>query len=111
MDTQSTPSSPAVGGETLTELHVFWGVALLLLCVWALFWNIGQPALIEPDEGRNAEIAREILLLKDWITPHYNFLPRLDKPILFFDLIALFYNLFGISEWSARLPSAPMSVT
>lgn len=106
MDTQSTPSSPAVGGETLTELHVFWGVALLLLCVWALFWNIGQPALIEPDEGRNAEIAREILLLKDWVTPHYNFLPRLDKPILFFDLIALFYSLFGISEWSARLPSA-----
>jgi 4-amino-4-deoxy-L-arabinose transferase-like glycosyltransferase len=88
------------------ELHPFWGVVLLLFCAWALFWNLGQAGLFEPDEGRNAEIAREILLLKDWITPHYDFLARLDKPMLFFDVVAFSYRLFGISEWSARLPSA-----
>jgi len=70
-----------------------------------LFANLGDAALFEPDEGRNAEIAREILLLKDWVTPHYDFIPRLDKPIFFFDLVALSYKLFGISERSARLPS------
>jgi 4-amino-4-deoxy-L-arabinose transferase-like glycosyltransferase len=70
-----------------------------------LFSNLGGAALFEPDEGRNAEVAREILLLKDWITPHYDFIPRLDKPIVFFDLVALSYKLFGVSEWSARLPS------
>ncbi len=68
--------------------------------------DLGGAALIEPDEGRNAEIAREILLLKDWVTPHYDFIPRLDKPILFFGLVAVSYKLFGISEWAARLPSA-----
>ena len=62
--------------------------------------------LFEPDEGRNAEIAREILLLKDWVTPHYDFIPRLDKPISYFWLVALSFRLFGLSEWSARLPSA-----
>jgi 4-amino-4-deoxy-L-arabinose transferase-like glycosyltransferase len=88
------------------EPAVFWVIALFIFCVWVLLSNLAGTALFEPDEGRNAEIAREILLLKDWVTPHYDFIPRLDKPILFFDLVALSYKVFGISEWSARLPSA-----
>ena len=84
----------------------FLVVALLLFCGWALFFNLGGAELFEPDEGRNAEIAREILLLKDWVTPHYDFIPRLDKPISYYWLVALSYKTFGVSEWSARLPSA-----
>lgn len=92
--------------EPSSEPARYWALGLLLFCVWILFLDLGGAALFEPDEGRNAEIAREILLLKDWITPHYDFIPRLDKPIFFFGLIALSYKLFGISEWAARLPSA-----
>lgn len=84
----------------------FWVVILFAVFAWLLSANLGRPGLFEPDEGRNAEIAREILLLKDWVTPHYDFLPRLDKPILYFDIVALSFLLFGASEWSARLPSA-----
>ncbi len=65
-----------------------------------------MPVLFEPTEGRNAEIAREILLTHDWVTPHGDFVPVLDKPIFLHWLIALCYKLFGVSEWSARLPSA-----
>jgi dolichyl-phosphate-mannose-protein mannosyltransferase len=83
----------------------FWTIGLFVLCGWLLFSNLGGSALLEPDEGRNAEVAREILLLNDWVTPHYDFIPRLDKPMLFFDLVALSYKIFGISEWSARLPA------
>lgn len=72
---------------------------------FVLLYKLGSVALFEPDEGRNAEKAREILLLNDWITPHENFYPVLDKPIFFYWLIALFYQLFGVSEWTARLPS------
>ena len=72
----------------------------------ALFFQLGGAALFEPDEGRNAEKAREILVLQDWVTPHENFHPVLDKPIFFYWLIALSYKLFGVSEWAARLPSA-----
>lgn len=78
-----------------------FGFVLLIL-----FYRLGGPALFEPDEGRNAEKAREILVLNDWITPHENFHAVLDKPIFFYWLIALSYKLFGVSEWAARLPSA-----
>jgi 4-amino-4-deoxy-L-arabinose transferase-like glycosyltransferase len=80
--------------------------ALLLVCAVTLFVKLGAPALLEPDEGRNAEKAREILLLHDWVTPHENFLVVLDKPIFYYWLVAASYKAFGVSEWSARLPSA-----
>ncbi|HET8564454.1 MAG TPA: glycosyltransferase family 39 protein, partial [Candidatus Binatia bacterium] len=81
-------------------------IIFFLACVFILFHNLGGPALFEPDEGRNAEKGREILLTRDWVTPHENFLPVLDKPVFSYWLIAISYKLFGISEWSARLPSA-----
>jgi 4-amino-4-deoxy-L-arabinose transferase-like glycosyltransferase len=83
-----------------------WGlIALCLFCLVILFSDLGAAALFEPDEGRNAEVAREILLLRDWVTPHYDFIPRLDKPAVFFGLVALAFKVFGLSEWAARLPS------
>jgi 4-amino-4-deoxy-L-arabinose transferase-like glycosyltransferase len=82
-----------------------WSTLLCLICLIVLFHGLGSAALFEPDEGRNAEKAREILLLGDWVTPHQNFLPTLDKPIFFYWLIALCFKIFGLAEWSARLPS------
>lgn len=81
-------------------------LGLFFFCLFVLFYGLGGAALFEPTEGRNAEIAREILLTHDWVTPHDNFIPVLDKPIFFHWLIAIGYKLFGLSEWSARLPSA-----
>ena len=98
------PSSDTGGGSGRDSPFAFF--ALILLCLFVLFYHLGDPALFEPDEGRSAEIAREILLLNDWATPHYNFTPRLDKPIFFYATIALSYRLFGISEAAARAPSA-----
>ena len=82
-----------------------WAWFLCLVCLVVLFSNIGGGALFEPDEGRNAEKAREILLLDSWVTPYQNFLPTLDKPIPYYWLVAFSFKLFGLSEWSARLPS------
>jgi len=84
----------------------YWTVGLIIFSLCVLFSHLGTAVMFEPDEGRNAEIAREILLLRDWVTPHYDFIPRLDKPISYFWLVALSFHLFGLSEWSARLPSA-----
>ena len=87
------------------DRHAWCVIALFLFCLVILFSDLGGAALFEPDEGRNAEIGREILLLHDWVTPHYDFIPRLDKPIFFFGLLALSFKFFGIAEWSARVPS------
>ena len=78
---------------------------LALSIVTALCWQLGGVALFDPDEGRNAEKAREILVLNDWVTPHENFNPVLDKPIFFYWLVAIAYRLSGISESGARAPS------
>ena len=82
------------------------GAVLAIVAVFILFHDLGGAALFDPDEGRNAEIAREILETGDWIIPYYNFLPRLEKPMLFYAATAISYKLFGVSEAAARLPSA-----
>ena len=83
-----------------------WATFLGLICLVILFANLGSAAFFDPDEGRNAEKAREILVLNDWVTPHYNFLPTLDKPIFYYWSVAVSFELFGFSEGAARLPSA-----
>jgi 4-amino-4-deoxy-L-arabinose transferase-like glycosyltransferase len=86
---------------------------LLLFLVLAgclFFARLGSVPLLEPDEGRNAEVAREMLATRDWITPHYNGLPYLDKPPVFFYMVASSFRLAGLHEWSARAPSALMGL-
>ena len=90
--------------SVFSERYLSWFLAVL--CCWVIFQNLGAAHLFEPDEGRNAERARELLLINNWAIPHENFLPALDKTIFLYWLIAIAYKLFGVSEWSARLPSA-----
>ena len=80
--------------------------ALLLVGLILFFFRLEAPGLMDPDEGRYAEIAREMLLLKDWLIPHLNLLPYLEKPPLVYWLTALSFQVLGLSELAARLPSA-----
>ncbi len=80
--------------------------ALLLVGLILFFLRLEVPGLMDPDEGRYAEIAREMLLLKDWLIPHLNLLPYLEKPPLVYWLTALSFKVLGFSELAARLPSA-----
>src|SRR4051812_30444056 len=75
------------------------------LAVFASTWNLGGYPLIEPDEGRNAEVAREMVRGGDWVLPHLNGLPYLDKPAPYFAAVALGLALFGESEGGARAAS------
>ncbi len=81
---------------------------LLLLCVcfFSFFYRLGARGLTDPDEGRYAEAAREMIAKRDFITPWLNDEPRLQKPILIYWLIIGSYKLVGINELGARLPSA-----
>jgi len=84
---------------------------LLFVLAGCLFSaGLGSLPLLEPDEGRNAEVAREMLASSDWITPHYDGLPYLDKPPVLFCLVASSFKLAGLHEWSARAPSVLMGL-
>lgn len=72
------------------------------LCSFLFFFRLGVPGLMDPDEGRYAEIAREMLVTGDFVTPHLNFLPYLEKPPLVYWLTALSLTLGGLNEWAAR---------
>src|SRR5262249_45484523 len=78
---------------------------LALVTGLLLFANLGYP-LLEPDEGRYAEIARKMLVSGDWVVPTLNRRPFFDKPPLFYWLVAGSFSLFGTSAWAARLVSA-----
>jgi 4-amino-4-deoxy-L-arabinose transferase-like glycosyltransferase len=79
-------------------------VALVVALVW--FANLGTRALLHPDEGRYAEIAREMTVSGDWVTPRLDGLKYFEKPPLQYWLTALSFEAFGVDEWSARLPGA-----
>ncbi|MBV9123227.1 MAG: glycosyltransferase family 39 protein, partial [Planctomycetes bacterium] len=62
--------------------------------------------LFEPDEGRYAEIPREMLLRGEWVIPYLQGEPYLDKPPLLYWLVMGSYRLLGVHDWSARLVPA-----
>jgi 4-amino-4-deoxy-L-arabinose transferase-like glycosyltransferase len=78
--------------------------AVLLTLLW--FAALDMRKLHHPDEGRYAEIAREMLQSGDWVTPRLDGLKYFEKPPLQYWLAAGAFAIFGVHDWSARLPSA-----
>jgi hypothetical protein len=68
--------------------------------------RLGELPFVQPDEGRNAQIAREMSASGAWLVPSYNGIPYLDKPAFHFRSVALSMELLGENEFAARLPSA-----
>ena len=79
---------------------------LLAVAIGIFLVNLGLPGLWDKDEGCNATAALEMLKSGDYIVPHFNSQLRVDKPALLYWLQAAAYCLFGVNEFSARLPSA-----
>ncbi len=79
---------------------------LLVLCYIFLFLGLGSYSLKEPDEGRYAEIPREMVESSDYTVPRLNDIRYFEKPPLLYWAVALSYKVFGISEWSFRFPNA-----
>ena len=84
------------------------GKILLLILIYALLWfgTLNYRHLIPSDEGRYAEIAREMLVTGDWITPRYNGYKYFEKPPLQAWATAATFQVFGIGDWQARLWTA-----
>ncbi len=89
--------------DLVLKQPLFW---LLVLCAINFFAFLGGHTLWDVDEPNNAVCAREMLLAGNWWVPMFNGDYRFDKPILIYWLMMPMDALFGVNEWSARLPSA-----
>jgi 4-amino-4-deoxy-L-arabinose transferase-like glycosyltransferase len=94
----SSPRHTSRRGRTVLGSVI---VTLVLAILW--FAQIEQRQLLEPDEGRYAEIPREMVATGDWITPRLNDLLYFEKPPLQYWTTAAAYELFGQHNWTARL--------
>jgi 4-amino-4-deoxy-L-arabinose transferase-like glycosyltransferase len=84
--------------------RTWWLLALAAAVAW--FAPLDLRHLQHPDEGRYGEIAREMAVSGDWVTPRLNDLKYFEKPPLQYWLGAATFDVFGVDEWTARLPSA-----
>lgn len=79
----------------------FWISVFLFLAIW--FYMLGARTLVPTDEGRYAEMAREMVVTGDWVTPRLNGIKYFEKPPLQTWMNALTFEAFGLGEWQARL--------
>jgi 4-amino-4-deoxy-L-arabinose transferase-like glycosyltransferase len=79
---------------------------LLLVALLTFFLGLGRQAITDSDEAFYAEAAREMVETGDWLTPHFNYTDRWQKPVLYYWLTAATYLVTGPTEFGARLWSA-----
>jgi 4-amino-4-deoxy-L-arabinose transferase-like glycosyltransferase len=83
---------------------------LVVIAAVVFLGNLGGPRLFDEDEPKNAACGQEMYQRGEWIVPSFNAELRTDKPILLYWCMLASYYLFGISEFSARLPSALFAI-
>ncbi len=75
-------------------------------CAFLFFFGLGAFGLVGPDEPRYAQVAREMLARHEFTTPILYGQPWLEKPVLYYWRAMFAFELFGVKDWVARLPSA-----
>jgi len=89
----------------MSDLHkskpFVWALFIIFCVVW--FYTLGARTLVPTDEGRYAEMAREMVATGDWITPRLDAIKYFEKPPLQTWMNALTFEAFGLGEWQARL--------
>jgi len=80
---------------------IVWSLLAAFIIVW--LYVLGVRSLVPPDEGRYAEMAREMFATGDWITTRLNGIKYFEKPPLQTWMNAASFAVFGLGEWQARL--------
>src|SRR5262250_3199634 len=86
-----------------------WRVYLTVLLVAAIIYLgciVSPPSLMDDVDAVQAQIARNMLTSGDWVTPRLDGIVYLEKPPLIYWIIVVFYKIFGVHDWAARIPIA-----
>lgn len=101
-DSANPAAQPASAGRDLLLLAVVFGVLF--------FFRLGSYPLSNPDEGRYAEVPREMLATGDFITPRLDGVNYFEKPPLVYWVTAGMEAVFGLNEWAVRAVPALFSL-
>ena len=100
------PSPPSQGGDSGSlrspaERTILWLMVALFAALW--FGTLEHRKLVKPDEGRYAEIPREMVASGGWLTPRLNAIKYFEKPPLQYWATAAAFEIFGEHHWTVRL--------
>ena len=98
--------NPAASTSRLVSADAIATLAVFIIATMIFFFRLGAYGLWDPDESRYAEIAREVLVLRDFVVPHLNYVAYVEKPPLLYWLTALSFRALGLTEFAARLVPA-----
>ena len=77
---------------------------IFLVCI------ISPPALMDDVDAVHAQMSRNMVQSGDWVIPHLDGVPYMEKAPLLYWLIAICYTIFGVHDWVARIPVALAAV-
>src|ERR1700683_2970254 len=109
MDERMADSGSTLSGQPLFGPGKNWYLYLIvLLFAGAIYVGciVSPPSLMDDVDSVQAQIARNMLVSGDWVTARLDGVPYLEKPPLIYWTIALSYKVFGVHDWSARIPIA-----
>lgn len=103
----------SVGDLFKKRPSVIWflsGLWLIALAVFGFLGNLGNVEIMDKTEAIYTEVARQMVVTGDWITPRWNESTFFDYPIGGYWLVALSMTVLGNNPWAVRLPSALMAI-
>src|SRR3977135_3634420 len=103
-DLQETGAHGGVVSSQFFWIVILFAAAVYLGCI------LSPPSLMDDVDAVQAQIARNMLGSGDWVTARLDGVAYLEKPPLVYWIIAIFYKIFGVYDWSARLPMALFAI-
>lgn len=105
LNAPSGEGTPLGHAATSPRSYARWYVVGIIL-FWALIYipGLASPGMMDDADSEHAQIGREMLAQHDFVTMHVNGVRYLDKAPLPYWITAGGYAIFGVSEFSARLP-------
>src|SRR5579872_6853358 len=99
-------NGPAGAGR---HYHIYLAVVLIAAAVY-LGCIISPPSLMDDVDAVQAQIARNMIASGDWVTARLDGIAYLEKAPLIYWAIAISYKVFGVHDWSARIPVVLSSI-
>ncbi len=93
-----------------SKFRRYEAIVLLVAAITFFGCSVSPPSLMDDVDSVQASIARTMLHTGDWVTPHLDGIKYFEKPPLKYWLIAIFFKLFGVHDYIARLPEAILDV-